>query len=534
MPKNKKISSRAIPTEPSQARSGRSLSDVFYPLACGASLLVVFFLAFFPVQSEDIYMYLSLGRLFAATGHFPATDPFLFSITGYHWNILHEWGNHLLWYGLFVLGKWNALIIFKTMVILASAVLPAVVAWRMKLRSPVVPVLILLAGYAASCRFIERASLFSELFTPLVLTILLLQIRRPTRLPLVLPAIFLVWANLHPGFHIGLMLLALWVLFNIKDWRRPQVRIVAIATLASAAACFVNPKGAGGFFFPLRTVLSTGWEFSRQYNNEWMPTLSRMFASMPEVKIFLLLAVFTAALLIGVSKSRPWFETAAFLFLVYLGLSAIRFMPVSAFSLSVLSAYLASRSGFMSLAHPEKPLHTLAQWLTPATLALGLIIALKIAFYGYTTFMGPRHFGLGADTFSQPVMAADFLDAIDLKTPLFNQQDFGCYLAWHWNGGRKIFYHGFVDDMQFYSNDYLAVNRSQEDFDRIVNKYGIGAFMLRRYDMTSPRLPLIYSLLLSRPEWHLVYADSIAMIFLKDLPENREAITRYEFPMSEE
>jgi len=88
--------------------------------------------------------------------------------------------------------------------------------------------------------------------------------------------------------------------------------------------------------------------------------------------------------------------------------------------------------------------------------------------------------------------------------------------------------------MQFYSNDYLAVNRSQEDFDRIVNKYGIGAFMLRRYDMTSPRLPLIYSLLLSRPEWHLVYADSIAMIFLKDLPENREAITRYEFPMSEE
>ena len=351
MPKNKKVSSRAVPKAPAPAPSHWALPDVFYPFACGASLLVVFFLSFFPVQSEDIYMYLSLGRLFAATGHFPASDPFLFSIAEYHWNIFHEWGNHLLWYELFALGKWNALIIFKTLVILASAALPIAVAWRMKFRSPVVPVLILLAGFAASCRFIERASLFSELFTPLVLAILLLQIHRPTRLPLVLPAIFLMWVNLHPGFHIGLILLALWVFFNIKDWRRPSVRIVAGAALASVAACFVNPKGAEGFFFPLRTVLSGGWEFSRQYNYEWMPTLSPMFASMPEVKVFLLLIVCAAALLIVARKSRPWFEAAVFLFLVYLGLSAIRFMPTSAFGLSVLSAYLAARSGFMSLAH---------------------------------------------------------------------------------------------------------------------------------------------------------------------------------------
>ena len=525
MAKKKKSPAPEAPKAPTPARGFPR--TVFYPLACGASLLVVFFLAFFPVQSDDIYMYLALGRIFEATGHFPAVDPFLFTIADYRWNILHEWGNDLLCYRLFSLGGWNALIIFKTLVILASAGVPLFVARRLKFSSPVVPFLILLAGYAASCRFIERASLFSDLFTPMVLAIVLLQAYRPSLLPLALPGIFLVWVNTHPGFHIGLTLLALWVFFNIRGWRDPPVRILAGAALASGAACFVNPKGAEGFFFPLRTVFDTSWAFYRQFNFEWMPTLSPAYADTPEVKVFLLLAACTAALLVWARTSRPWFEAAAFLFLVYLGLSAIRFVPTAAFGLSVLAVSLAARAGFMSLAHPEKAMHAAALWLAPSVLALSLIIALKIALAGYTTFSGPRHFGMGVDETFQPVRAADFLDAIDLKTPLFNQHDFGCYLAWRWNGRRKLFYHGFVDDMKFYSDDYLGVNRSPAEFDRIVNTYAIGAFMLTRYDMRSPDLPLLYRVLLARPDWHLVYLDGAAMIFLKDLPENREAISRY-------
>jgi hypothetical protein len=130
----------------------------------------------------------------------------------------------------------------------------------------------------------------------------------------------------------------------------------------------------------------------------------------------------------------------------------------------------------------------------------------------------------------QPVKAADFLDTIELKTSLFNQHDFGCYLAWRWNGKRKLFYHGAVDDMKFYNDDYLGVNRSPAEFDRIVNKYKIGAFMLTRYDVRAPNLPLLYRILLTRSDWHLVYLDEIAMIFLKDLPENQDAIKRYKLP----
>jgi len=85
--------------------------------------------------------------------------------------------------------------------------------------------------------------------------------------------------------------------------------------------------------------------------------------------------------------------------------------------------------------------------------------------------------------------------------------------------------------MKFYNDDYLGVNRSPAEFDRIVNTYKIGAFMLTRNDVRTPDLPLLYRILLTRPDWHLVYMDDVAMIFLKDLPENQDAIRRYKLPL---
>src|SRR5437870_9914408 len=81
----------------------------FYWLAAGGALLVLGFLSFFPVQSDDIFMYLAIGRRFFREGGFPRIDPFLYSIPNYYWHILHEWASHLLAYGLYQFGGWTML-----------------------------------------------------------------------------------------------------------------------------------------------------------------------------------------------------------------------------------------------------------------------------------------------------------------------------------------------------------------------------------------------------------------------------------------
>jgi hypothetical protein len=62
-----------------------------YRLAVGGALSAIAMACTFPVQSDDIFMYLAIGRRFFNDGRLPRIDPFLFSLPDYHWHITHEW-----------------------------------------------------------------------------------------------------------------------------------------------------------------------------------------------------------------------------------------------------------------------------------------------------------------------------------------------------------------------------------------------------------------------------------------------------------
>src|SRR5262245_22518463 len=111
---------------------GRAL----YAACAAASLVLLGLVAFFPVQSDDIFMYLAIARRVMREGTFPPVDPFLFSIPNYHWHILHEWGSHLLAYAVFSLAGWTGLIVAKLALILLSAAIALLLARRLQVRSP--------------------------------------------------------------------------------------------------------------------------------------------------------------------------------------------------------------------------------------------------------------------------------------------------------------------------------------------------------------------------------------------------------------
>ena len=91
----------------------------------------------------------------------------------------------------------------------------------------------------------DRPQLFTLALFPLVLDVLFsARLEGRVRRLVVLPPVFLLWANLHNAFVIGLVACGVFV---IEAWlaRDPTRRALTIALVASAVASQINPSGVG-------------------------------------------------------------------------------------------------------------------------------------------------------------------------------------------------------------------------------------------------------------------------------------------------
>ena len=206
-------------------------------------------LAAFPLRNNDLWWHLASARTMVARHAFLHGDPFSFTGFAASW-IDNEWLAQLVFYGAWLLGGNVGLVILRAALYLGIALLLR--AYLRAARHPAALVPCLLIGIALSFGWWElRPSVFSIGGT-LGLLLVLERARRSGRGLAALPLLFLVWANVHPGFLFGLCVLvatlgAVAVEPLLPAWRRytmyPLVRPLTLATLASIAATFVNPYG---------------------------------------------------------------------------------------------------------------------------------------------------------------------------------------------------------------------------------------------------------------------------------------------------
>lgn len=487
-------------------------------VTAAAALLLVARLSLVPIRSDDLFFYLELGRRLFTDGRLPETDPYLFTLAGYRWEVLHEWGSFALAYALYAVGGWGALIAGKTLLIALAYSLPLVLARLYGFRSLLVPVVITTAAFAGAPRFVERSSLFSDVLGTAMLAAMLAAghvgdgVRRWT--PHATLATFALWANLHPGFLGGLVILGLHALSRViagQPWRRP-----ALLAAGAALACVLNPQGPRVFLYPLRPLLDAEWAAYRATNLEWRSTLHPANLGLTSTHAFLALVVLCAFLLaralfkktLRARDEAAVFTLLAGAWLTSLGSSAARFVLPASLGLALIATRLARDAigkemtrvaAVFSLTFAAAIVYVVLQRETPGD-------RLPLPVPGSATLL---------DETLLPIRASDALERLPADRRVFNQHEFGGYLIWRWGGQRKVFYHGFVTDLRFYREDYVAVNRSVEDFARIVAKYDIDTFLLATYPASATEGPLLYRTLLSSREWRLVHADEAAMLFVK-------------------
>ena len=377
-----------------------------------------------------------------------------------------------------------------------------------------------LAVVSASPLFIERTYLFNILFMPVVLFIVLEERQAPGRAKYLLPLIFALWVNTHPTFILGLVILGWRIVCNFRQHQSRHYRLFALMSGLSVTACCIHPEGWRGAWYPIQFAFNEAVDLKTQTLESlppWSPRLSQFF----EIKVFYFLLALSPSLVLLARKKKPFFEAGLMIFTTYLGLSAVRFLAPASACLTLLYSKLASDIhlfSFEETAKKSRVINPIA--LTVITTALGLGI-LALITGTYPSVGAPRRSGLGLDTRFFPDKSISFIDHLNTDTNVFNGHGLGCFLAWKWGGERKIFYHGFLNDENFYQKQYVGMIRGRQEFDRIIREYNIGVIFLGKmngYTILNHNLHDSGDY----PDWPLAFEDEASYVYVrKDILHRR-------------
>lgn len=191
----------------------------------------------------DVGWHIRTGEFILDHHTVPKTDLFSFTRPDAPW-FAWEWGSDVL---LGIAHRMAGLkgVVFPAGIIIAlwPVVLLRQALWRGANAWPALAVTLLGTG-AASIHFLARPHVFTLLFTTVSVWMIEADLRRPSRRVWWLVPLSAVWANLHGGFLVLVMLLGLAAAGSVPEgWR--SARRYALLTTACAAVSLVNPYGWG-------------------------------------------------------------------------------------------------------------------------------------------------------------------------------------------------------------------------------------------------------------------------------------------------
>jgi len=224
-------------------------------------LSLTFLLGVFPLKDADFYWHLRTGDLIRQTGRVPDVDIFTFERLGTPWIDLH-WVFQIGISWVYEHGGVVALNLAKcgltclAVFLLIASRRPDWPVWVMILAW--LPALLVLGG-----RMYVRPETLTLLYLAIFLAVLNCWERRPA-LAFLLPFVQVLWVNSQGLFVLGPIILAFALLDSamrrgaFAPERGKWWRTIGIASLATCAACLVNPYGLTGALYPLQLAATMG------------------------------------------------------------------------------------------------------------------------------------------------------------------------------------------------------------------------------------------------------------------------------------
>ncbi|HEY4696909.1 MAG TPA: hypothetical protein VIH29_02735 [Gallionella sp.] len=479
----------------------------------GAIFAILFLFHIYPIGLGDVYWHLNTGRWIWEHGALPGSDPFTYTIgdtldARQRLILQGYWLAQLLFFAAHAaFGPWGLVVLKAALFVTLYGLV-----WRTMLKARVEPLLGLLAILTLPWllyRYDElRPQIFSFIGVVLVymnISSALARLRGGVAHPgalIALPFIMLLWANLHPGFILGWVIIIVMLAGAAFDrWRgtnaleRPALRRLFIWCGMALLASLANPL-ADAFISNMGALQSP---FTREID-EFLPLAD--YARMYQ-QPFLFYGVLAIALVtLGVLIWRRQHTDPAHAFL-FIGFTAAGFYSFRYMIFFVLIALIIVMPHVSALAERH--------FARARSLLFALLLA-ALSGVGYLTFQHGA-WKLGAvETTYVPEHAAEWILTRHPPAPLFNAYEYGGYLGWRLAPDYRM----FIDPRCLDHDVQDAYQTARGGHYRAVfEKYGVNSVVFYLFTPLLNSIPEVTLYLLMDQQWDVVYVDRLSVVLVR-------------------
>lgn len=478
-------------------------------------LLLSVVITFKSLLDPDFGWHLRSGTELLATLRVPKFDIFSHSLPDWPW-VNHEWLADGIVAAIFnTLGPFMLIFLFSLLIV--GAFLLGASLTKIEFRYKIIASLIaILAALPILGVRMQMITLFG-----MALTMWILYRYRQGQIKHLwwfLP-IFLLWTNLHGGFTIGLVILAVFFLsesikilirhLKPKFYKKLKITEDTLSFIKlrhlfwigwlSGLVTLINPYGWGLYydFYKLFKEPFAILGISEWQGVDLLHPMSRNF--------FIYLILFVVVLILAYRRVEPtrWIISGLFLYLSFLYWRNMPFFMIM--SVGFLAEIIQHNTHLIF----EKVTKT--KWITVVTvIVVAILTAFRINDVVPNTLYPEKNFKTGKYPYDTIAWMKANPDKIG--TTMFNEYDWGGFLIWQFPE-QKVFIDGRMpfwkidDRFAFYDGEY-AMAAQPDSIEMLQTRYGVDWVIIRK------ERPLAWALG-GQNDWQRVYSDDFAVIYRK-------------------
>ena len=545
--KKTKIKQPGLKTFQVKQNSKPADNKYFTLVLLAAFLVCVISVTTYKIEDDDFFWHLSTGKFITENGYVPDKDVFGYAAQNTQW-IPFEWGSDAVFYNIYKASGYNGIFIFRSLIFCLIFLVYFRLLSLLKV-SPVLNIMLLFVLLMALFdRFSPRPHIFTYLFISgliyMLFTYKYIDRSKYFRRLYILPLVFLIWGNLHPGVLIGLLLFFVFLLSEFIIYKYPlkfspgktepvtagYLKKTALIFLGSASVLFINPHGIKTYFY---IYSHTRMKMLEQIA-EWLSPFNGIIDDTFVITLYKILLFSGLIVLVYSYKKRDvLFALLYTVFSVY-SLRAIRF--IVDYELVIIPLLAISINYYLQNIKSKKSAALTFKFFygnIPKAVLIAVLIFLSFRFQSddfYISLKYNREAGTGISGRYFPLELYKFIKTRGVSGIPFNNFDTGGYMHWEFPEQKIFIDSRNISDEIF--NEYFSILKMQPGFEAKLEKYSMDYAVF--FEPKLSRYPNIMKQQITEyffnsPKWALVYWDDLSMLFLKRTQQNSELISGNEY-----